>query len=317
VQGIGWRSTAVITRANEKLEIPNSMLAKDALVNYSIGAVADDVKIGLDYSTPPNYVREVILEALRDMPGVMQYPPPEVYTWEYGDSAMHYRVRYWMSDFAEADRLRDTVSTGLWYVLRRKAIEIPYPQMVIRSSQEPLGMKGPAAFESAILSGLRQVDFLRDLRDEELRLLVPGVIVQRFGTGESIVREGDDGDSLFIIREGTVEVLAGASDGKQVHIRDLAPPAFFGEMALMTGEKRTATICAKSDVELLELNRDSFGELFKNHPETAVQMGEVIAFRMTERRELLVAASHGDGEQNRAHWLMNKMRAVFNMPPSR
>ena len=317
VQGIGWRSTALITRANEKLEIPNALLAKDALVNYSIGAVADEVKIGLSYATPPNYVREAILEALLNMPGIMQYPPPEVFTWEYGDSAMHYRVRYWMSDFADAERLRDTVSTGLWYVLRRKAIEVPYPQMVIRSSHERLGDAGTEAFERGILGGLRQVDFLRGLRDEELRLLVPGVIVQRFGAGEAIVREGDEGDSLFIIRHGTVGVLAGGSDGKQVHIRDLTPPAFFGEMALMTGEKRTATIRAKSDVELLELNRDAFGELFKNHPETAAQMGEVIAFRMSERREMLAAAPHGDGERNRASWLLNKMRAVFNMTPPR
>ena len=316
VQGIGWRSTALITRANEKLEIPNALLAKDALVNYSIGAVADEIKVGLSYATPPNYVREVVLEALRNMPGVMQYPPPEVFTWEYGDSAMLYRVRYWMSDFADADHLRDTVSTGLWYVLRRKAIEVPYPQMVIRTSHDRVGDSGTEAFERGIMGGLRQVDFLRGLRDEELRMLVPGVIVQKFGAGESIVREGDEGDSLFIIRHGTVEVLAGGTDGKQVHIRDLTPPAFFGEMALMTGEKRTATIRAKTDIELIELNRDAFGELFKNHPETAAQMGEVIAFRMSERRELLAAAPH-DGERNRANWLITKMRAVFNMTPPR
>lgn len=317
VQGIGWRSTALITRANEKLEIPNALLAKDALVNYSIGAVADEVKVGLSYATPPNYVREVILEALHNMPGLTQYPPPEVFTWEYGDSAIHYRVRYWLSDFAEADHLRDTISTGLWYVLRRKAIEIPFPQMVIRSSHERVGDATAEAFERGIMNGLRQVDFLRGLRDEELRMLVPGVIVQKFGASEAIVREGDEGDSLFIIREGTVQVWAGGSDGKQVHIRDLTPPAFFGEMALMTGEKRTATIRAKTDVELLELNREAFGELFKNHPETAAQMGEVIAFRMTERRELLAAAPHDDGEHNRANWLLTKMRAVFNMSAPR
>jgi len=315
VLGIGWRSTAVITRANEKLEIPNAMLAKDALVNYSNGAVAGEVKIGLSYAAPPNYVREVILRALHNIPGIMQYPPPEVFTWEFGDSAMHYRVRYWMSDFGDAERLHDTVSTGLWYVLRRNEIEIPYPQMVIRSSAEAKDLAGEA-FERSIMDALREVDFLRGLSDAELRLLVPGVIVQQFGIGESIVREGDDGDSLFIIREGTVEVLA-ASDGKQVHIRDLGPPAFFGEMALMTGEKRLATIRARSDVELLELNRDAFGELFKNHPETATQMGEVIAFRMTERHDLLVAAAHGDGVHGRSNWLINKMRAVFNMAPPR
>jgi hypothetical protein len=302
----------LITRANEKLDIPNALLAKDALANYSIGAVAEDVKIGLSYTAPPNYVREVILETLRNLPGVMQYPPPEVYTWEFSDSAIHYRVRYWMSDFEEADRLRDTVSTGLWYVLRRKAIEIPYPQLVIQASRERTANSEAAAFEQGIMGGLRQVDFLRTLRDEELKLLVPGVIVQKFGVGELIVREGDEGDSLFIIRAGTVEVVA-AKNGREVHITDLAAPAFFGEMALMTGEKRTATIRARTDIELLELNRDAFGELFKNHPETAAQMGEVMALRMSERSELLNAAGSGDGAHNRANWLISRIRAAFNM----
>src|ERR1700722_14112223 len=274
------------------------------------------LKIGLSYAAPPNYVREVILEALRNIPGVMQYPPPEVFTWEFGESAMQYRVRYWMSDFADIDRLRDIVSTGLWYVLRRKAIEIPYPQMVIRSPHARAANGIDGDFERGIMEGLRQVDFLRSLRDEELRLLVPGVIVQKFGASESIVREGDDGDSLFIIREGTVEVVA-AKNGKQVHITDLAPPAFFGEMALMTGEKRTATIRARTDVELLELNRDAFGQLFKNHPETAAQMGEIIAVRLTERNELLDAALLEDGTHNRVSWLLSTMRAVFNLSAPR
>jgi small-conductance mechanosensitive channel len=95
VQGIRWRSTWVITRANEKLEIPNSMLAKDVLVNYSNGVVADEISIGLSYSAPPNYVREVILETLRGAPTVLQNPPPQILTWEYGEHAIQYRVRYW------------------------------------------------------------------------------------------------------------------------------------------------------------------------------------------------------------------------------
>ncbi|MBI3758484.1 MAG: mechanosensitive ion channel [Deltaproteobacteria bacterium] len=318
VQGIGWRSTALITRANEKLEIPNAMLAKDALVNYSVGAIADDIKIGLSYETPPNYVREVILEALRNMPGVMQYPPPEVQTWEFAESSMQYRVRYWMSDFAESDRIRDVVATGLWYVLRRKQIEIPYPQMVVQASHTQIAAAGAGAadFERQIMDGLRQVDFLRGLRDEEFGLLAPGVILQKFGAGEIIVREGDEGASLFIIRGGTVEVFA-SKNGREVHITDLSVPAFFGEMALMTGEKRTATIRARTDVELLELNRDAFGELFKNHPETAAHMGKVIAIRMTERNELLDAAGSENGVYNRTSWLLNKMRSVFNMSAPR
>ncbi|HVC43733.1 MAG TPA: mechanosensitive ion channel family protein [Candidatus Binataceae bacterium] len=313
VQGIGWRSTAIITRSNERLEIPNSLMAKEPLINYSIGLVAGEINIGLSYAAAPNYVREVIIAALANISGVMQSPPPEVYAWEYADSAVRYRIKYWMSDYVNAERLRDTVTTDLWYVLRRKAIEIPYPQVRVDRANDRRPVTSGADYALAIMADLRQVDFLHDLRDEELRLLVPGVIVQRFGAGEAIVREHDSGNSLFFIRSGTVEVVATAADGRQIHITDLKPPAFFGEMALMTGEPRTATVRARTDAELLELTRETFGELFKNHPETAVQMGGVIALRMTERRELLEAAPQGDGARNRANWLLAKMRAVFNI----
>jgi branched-chain amino acid transport system substrate-binding protein len=170
-----------------------------------------------------------------------------------------------------------------------------------------------AEFEHNIMEELRQVDFLRELSQEELRLLLPGVSVLQFGAGEIIVRQGDQGDSLYIIRNGTVEVVATADDGGQVHLRDLKRPSFFGEMALMTGEPRTATIRARTDAELLELGRGGFTELFKVHPEAATQMGEVIAQRMSERRELLAAAHRGDGTDSRANWLLAKMRAVFNL----
>jgi small-conductance mechanosensitive channel len=311
VQGIGWRSTAVITRANERLEIPNTMLAKDVVVNYSNGVVADEISIGLSYSAPPNFAREVIIETLRDVSGVLQSPPPEIYAWEYGESSIRYRVKYWLGDYADADRAREAVTTSLWYALRRKAIEIPYPIRTLRLQPEKAAAE-TEAFEREILGELRQVDFLRDLRDEELRLLLPDVTAQKFGSGEVIVREGDTGNSLYIIRSGTVEILA-AKDGKQVHIRNLMRPAFFGEMALMTGEPRTATIRARTDAELLELSRDGFTELFKAHPETASQVGEVIALRETERRELLASAPHGDGVYSRSTWLLAKMRSVFDL----
>src|SRR5579863_1733918 len=234
VQGISWRATTVITRANEKLEIPNAMLAKDIVINYSNGVVADELTIGLSYDAPPNYVREVFLEALRDVPGVLQHPPPDVFTWDYGDYAIRYRIKYWVADYAEVERVHDTVMTSLWYLLRRKAIEVPYPVRTLRTEPQPAIGAGAEDFEREIMTELRQVDFLHDLRDDELRLLLPGVTVLKFGAGEVVVREGDEGDSLYIIRRGVVEVMAHASDGKQVHLRDLKKPAFFGEMALMT-----------------------------------------------------------------------------------
>jgi len=317
IQGIGWRSTTIVTRSNEKLEIPNSMLAKDVLVNYSNGVVADEISIGLSYGVPPNYVREVIFETLRSTPTVLQNPDPQILTWNYAESAIEYRIKYWVSDYTDAEHVRDAVATRMWYALRRNEIEIPYPVRTLRMHPDATAGAGAEVFEREIMTELRGVDFLRDLRDEELRMLLPEVTVLKFGAGEVIVREGDQGDSLYLIRDGTIEVVAMAGDGKQVHIRDLMRPAFFGEIALMTGEARNATIRARTDAELLEIGRDGFTELFKAHPETAAQIGQVIALRMSETRELLAAAPHEDGTQTRARWLIGKMRSVFNLAAQR
>jgi small-conductance mechanosensitive channel/CRP-like cAMP-binding protein len=317
VQGIGWRSTAVVTRANEKLEIPNAMLAKEVLVNYSNGLVADEIAIGLGYGAPPNYVRQVILQTLRDAPAILQNPPPEILTWSYGDYALQYRVKYWISDYGEVDQVRDTVATSMWYALHRRKIEIPFPVRTLRLHPDSTPAPGAQNFEREIMQELRAMDFLSNLGDEELRMLAAEVTVLRFGAGEVIVREGDQGESLYLIRDGTVEVVAMAPDGKQMHIRDLRRPAFFGEIALMTGEPRSATIRARTDAELVELSRDGFTELFKAHPETAAQIGEVIALRMTETRELLAAAPHEDGVQTGTRWFIGKMRAVFNLTAQR
>ncbi|MGH8011413.1 MAG: cyclic nucleotide-binding domain-containing protein [Candidatus Binataceae bacterium] len=312
VQGIGWRSTAIITRNNEKLEIPNAMIAKDVLINYSNGVVADERFIGVTYDAPPNYVREAVLDTLRDISSVLQSPAPEIFTEDYGESSIRYRIKYWLSDYADAERVRDIVSTGLWYALKRKSIEIPYPIRTLRMQSEA-ATGAVEAFQREVMTELRRVDFLRDLSDAELRLLLPAVTVQRFGAGEVIVREGDQGDSIYIIRAGKVEVVASAHDGKQVHIRDLTRPAFFGEIALMTGEPRNATIRARSDAELLEITRDGFTQLFQAHPDVAASMSAVIALRMTETRELLAAAPHEDGARTRTNWLLGKMRTVFNL----
>src|SRR5260370_988442 len=219
----------------------------------------------------------------------------------------------WARSAHFVSRVQEAVGPRLWYARRRKEIEIPFPIRTLRLQREKALTAETEAFEREIMGELRQVDFLRGLRDEELRLLLPGVTAQQFGRGEVIVREGDNGNSLYIVRSGTVEGMGKAYGGKQVHMVDLTRPAFFGEMALMTGEPRTATIRARTDSELLELSRDGFTELFKSHPETASQIGEVIALRNTERRALLASAPHGDGVYSRSSWLLAKIRSVFDL----
>ena len=312
VHDVGWRATTIVTRANEWLDIPNAQLAKDLLFNYGKHAVADEVSIGLGYGEPPNRVREVILDLLRDVPDVLRHPEPEILAWEFADYSIRYRVRYWIADYGRSEQIHSGVVSGLWYALHRHGIEIPFPVRTLVLSQERQVEESEAQRE--IIAELRNVDFLRELNDDEMRILAGAVRVHQFGAGEALVREGETGDALYIIRRGVVDVTAKGADGHPIHLNELTRPAFFGEMALMTGESRNATIRARTDVEVLEMTRNGFTELFKSHPDAAAQMSEIIAARLNQRRELLDAGHSADGgTRGRSGWLLAKMREIFDI----
>jgi small-conductance mechanosensitive channel/CRP-like cAMP-binding protein len=314
VKGITWRATSIVTRAHERLEIPNSVIAKDVLYNYATGYVRDEITVGISYGVPPNHVREVVLTLLRDVPQVLRNPPPEVLVANYGDYAIQYEIRYWIADYGVQEYVRDRVASSLWYALRRHSIEIPFPTRTVhvRDAGRDEDERADAAFERELMADLRQVDWLRVLNDDELRLLVPTVSVRQFGAGEMLIRAGEQGDSMFIVRSGKAEVFGYTADGKTVHLRNYARGDFTGEMALMTGEPRNASVRAITDLEVIEMDREGFTRLFKEHPEAATGIGDIIAARNQERLEKLASGATMDGKGGPHRWLYAKMRELFD-----
>lgn len=315
VKGIAWRATTIMTRANERLEIPNSVIAKDVLFNYATGGVRDEIAIGLSYGVPPNHVREVVLTLLRDVSQVMRTPAPEVLAWDYGDFSIQYRIRYWISDYGVQEYVRDRVASSLWYALRRHSIEIPFPTRIVhvRDAGRDEDARADAAFERELMGDLRQVDWLRGLNDDALRMLVPSVAVRQFGAGELLIRAGEQGESMFIVRSGSAEVFAHTADGQTRHLAKYVRGDFTGEMALMTGEPRTASVRAITDVEVIEMDREGFTRLFKEHPEAAAGIGDIIAARNKDRLEKLSAGDSLNGRGGPHRWLLAKMRELFDI----
>jgi small-conductance mechanosensitive channel len=312
VQSIGVRSTTVITRGNERLEIPNSAIAKEVLTNYGAPPVCDEISLGISYNEPPNRVREVILKVMRDVQHVLMEPSPEVLAWEYGDSAIKYRIKYWIPDYTLQEEIRNSLVTALWYALRRSRMEIPFPTQTIDVRRPHISRRPQEEFENEIIAELRQIDFLHNMSEQEIRLLVPNVQVHEFGAGETLVTEGDTGDTMYIIRRGKVEVLGRTENGATRHLAVMGRSQIIGEAAMMTGEPRNATCKAETDVEVLELNRESFSDLFKKHPEAVEQISEVIANRASERRERLKDTGHDGVIARRNRWVV-RLRQIFDL----
>jgi len=316
VKGIAWRATTIVTRANEKLEIPNSVIAKDTLYNYATGAVCDEISIGISYGVPPNHVREVVQTVLRDVPQIMHTRAPEVLAWSYGDFAIQYRIKYWIADYGVQEYVRDRVASSLWYALRRHSIDIPFPTRTVHVRDSTPDERADAGFERELMSDLRQVDWLRGLNEDELRMLVPSVAVRQFGAGELLIRQDEQGESMFIFRSGTAELFARTADGKTRHLGNYVRGDFTGEMALMTGEPRTASVRATTDVEVIEMDREGFTSLFKEHPDVASAISDIIAARNEDRLAKMSAGDGVNGKGGPHRWLLAKMRELFDIRDS-
>ena len=309
VQGIGWRSTRLVTRALELLEVPNAHLAREVITNYRGDAVGDDLFVGLSYEAPPNHVKEIVLRVLHHNPEIAKSPPPQVWVVDYGDFAVKYRIRFWMTDYSRQDHVRDEIMTSLWYALRRNGIEIPFPIRTLHVKRTPAGAARYDDRQRELVVALRQVDFLTGLDEEELATLVPNLFEAEFGRGETICREGEAGDTFYVMRNGTVEILARGIKGEETHVRDLEAPAFFGEMSLLTGEPRAATVRAKNDARLLVVEREGFENLFKARPSIAEAISHALATRQSELRERRAAVA--DTAEGRSRTLLAKMRTIF------
>jgi small-conductance mechanosensitive channel len=139
VVDIGLRSTRIRTRDNRMVIIPNSVIAKSLVVNHAYPDVEYriQVHIGVAYGTDLEYARETIVNAVRQVEGVLPHHPVEALFLEFGDSALIFRVRWWIETYVDTRRMFDKVNTAVYYALEQANIEVPPPQIEVFHKTPP------------------------------------------------------------------------------------------------------------------------------------------------------------------------------------
>ena len=133
------------------------------------------------------------------------------------------------------------------------------------------------------IAALQSVEIFRPLSDDERQELAGRLQLAPFSRGEAMVRQGDLGDWLYLIHRGTADVrvsIEGASQSR--HVGALREGDYFGEMGLMTGEPRTATIVALTDVECYRLDKEGFIDILRRRPQIADEISHLLAQRRTQ-----------------------------------
>jgi small-conductance mechanosensitive channel len=141
VVDIGLRSSRIRTRDNRMAIVPNSVIGKSMVVNYSYPDTQYRIQIhiGLGYGTDIEFARKLIVDTVRDVEGVLQDKLVEALFLEFGDSALIFRVRWWLDTYYDARRMFDKVNTALFYALTEAGIEMPYPQLEVHYNPDQVG----------------------------------------------------------------------------------------------------------------------------------------------------------------------------------
>jgi CRP-like cAMP-binding protein len=241
---------------------------------------------------------------------VLEDPPFHALVWEYGDSEILYRARFWIAEFRRVNSIRSDVAARVWYRLRRERIEPGYP-VQIHNPGAPAEAESAEAVQSA--TALRSVDLFEPLSEEERILLSQRLRPLLFGRGETVIRQGAAGDSLFVITRGRVEVRV-SSAGEERVVGTLSAGSFFGEMSLLTGDPRTATVVALEDAEVLPVTRENFRGIAAANPAVLEAVARIVADRRGRLAETIRESEEAAATRSAAHRdLLKRVRSFFSL----
>ncbi len=294
VAELSWRATRLRTIEGNFIIIPNTNIAKETILNYYKPTKIHSLtfNIGIEYKAAPNKVKELFLKSIDDCKDVLKKPAPAVYVTEFGDHAVEYEVKVWIENHAIYKNIKDDIMTKIWYRLGREKVEIPFPvRTVYLHDSDKIKAAGKAAAGQKKVKVISQVNLFRDVPEDIIRQLAESAWIKHFSLGEKIITEGDAGHSLFVIVNGNVRVTAPGPKGENVILNNLADGEYFGEMSLLTGEKRSATVEAGSDVTLLEIDADAIAPVVEKNPQLIEVMSRELAGRKLETKDIMDKAS--------------------------
>jgi CRP-like cAMP-binding protein len=253
-------------------------------------------------------VKGAVLDTLREIPGVLVDPSPSCRTLAFDETSVRYQVRFFVRTFEETSAVQEQLYTRLWYRFEREGIEIPLSQRVVHTGPPERDRKT----QEEILGLFTAVDMLGLLQKEELEILAQEVVPRRFGAGERVITEGEPGNTFYVVAAGRLSVRTGQPE---TEVADLGPGHCFGEMSLLTGEPRSASVVARNDVLLYEVLRPTFARVLERHPGLAQNLADLLAHRRSELRAAAPqsASPPASGEHPEARRIFTRLRELFRI----
>ena len=312
VTEMNWRAVHLVTADEIAFIVPNGQLLGQHIKLYSDPEqfFRDEIQITLPYSVSTHQGERILLGAANQVEEIAAIPRKSIVSIaDYTDRGVLWRLLYWCPDAGRIPVFRFKVHQNILRNLHYVGIEVPVPILDLRrvpsNADEAEEMRG-------IDPLVQHVSIFAAMTADELRQ-ISSLVKNRLATvGAPLLRQGDPGDSLFILRDGLLEVRIATDDQPETVVGRIRPGSFFGERSLLLGEPRSASIVPVIDSMVAEIPREAMVQLMRNRPELATYLGEVLTERQIKSASKLANNRHAsEHPQSMFDQMVNRVRAFL------
>lgn len=321
VVGIGWRHTAILTRSGETVVVPNGWLMKN---RFTVIGSRDNpgkgwrrtVLFHVDWAAPPAAVCKALERSCTNagIPHVADDPPPTAVLIDATASYGRYHLRYWLTDPAADDPTDSRVRMHALAALQRHGFRIGMAQeeRIIVKDNEAHREAQAAREHARRVEALARVELFAALTDAERDALANHLVYAPFVAGDIMTRQGDVAHWLYLVIEGDAQVVSEGDSGREV-VNTLGAGSVFGEMGLLTGAPRRATVAARTDVTCYRLDKAGLETILKARPDIAETMAKVLSARETALAQHFGARPGSAQADSHAGAILARMRRFFGI----
>lgn len=312
VEGVSWRGVKIRTFQNKLLIISNSVLGKETIeVAPRDNLNARVVFFNTAYSYSPSRTSNVVREALRFTDNISRKRHPVVRIRNFGDSSIDWEVKYWIEDYTRHADTDALVRERIWYAFQREKIEFAFPTrtLVNQEAQAEVPLEEKVTRRSVQLA---RIPVFAPLSEAEIERLASSSKSRVYAAGESIVEQGAEGTSMFVIARGSVNVVLRRGQRTEI-INSLGEDDFFGEMSLLTGQPRSATVVATSETEVLQIGKRALKPILENNEALVLAVSDRIQERLKKLSENEVAVGEVQVEDPRSSGMIRSIRKFFGL----
>lgn len=297
VENITWRGVKIRTFQNKLLIIGNSVLGKETIeVAPKNNLNARLVFFNTLYTASPTKTIQLIREAVRQVENVSPKIRPIVRIRNLGDSGIEWEIKYWLEDYSKYNTTDALVRQRVWYSFQRENIHFAYPTRTLYIEKDATA-EAVVESENEIYERIKEADIFAPLSEEETEKIADAAHLRVFAPDEAIVQKDQPGGSMFIVHKGSVEIQTVDDAGEKQSVGILREGNVFGEMSLLTGEPRSATVVARDEAQVLQIGKHCLKPILDENPNLINLLSKIVA----ERRAMLDEKEHHDKDKTAAN----------------